>query len=78
MVGEEKRVGVVVGVESGMVPKSTPHRLPSQSGSKKAHTYGENYCPPTPILKVGVQDGSLRLDEKGDGRDGYRTGGLTH
>lgn len=90
-------MGVVVGVESGMSPKSTPTHSHLKVGVKRPIPMGENYCTPTPILEVGVQDGSsgqhilpllggpgrapdgsVRLDERGDGSDDDRTGALPH
>ena len=83
-----------MGVESGMVPKSTPTHSHLKVGVKMPIPMGENYCTPTPILKVVVQhgssgqhilpllggpgrapDGSVRLDERGEGSEDYRTAG---
>ena len=71
-------MGVGVGVESGMAVKSTPTHSHVKVRVKRTVPMGGNYCTPTPILDVGVQEGSVRLDERGDGSDGYGTAAFPH
>ena len=86
-----------MGVESGMVPKSTPTHSHLKVGVKRPIPIGKTTGLPLLCLnwesKMGVvvntyshfwgalkgpPDGSVRLDERGDGSDDDRTAALPH